>query len=361
VGLTTESLHLFTAGNSAHSLDSLAAALRPLLAAAGYQESPGATDRVLVLVPSPPWLSLYDTDPGALPPLALALSRSLSADLALLGINDSSAYSARLCRSGKWVDTLRGGALNRRPAGQPELWAAVLPTANPAELTQALRSPSPFAEQPLRQLCLALGLPASAALLLPEELSDQPPAGAVVLRFRAAQPAAAPAAPLLTLLQAPAPPPAAVGQLVSQLVATVANDGPTAQGLRVTLRGAALTQGLIEPRELHVVSIVALGGGLMGNRQTFPLTPDAPGQEGHRWTALLPDLQLQHRVDPRTLPAGAGANKAAKDYHRRPVHFHLSALALAPGAATLSLRLEWLNGPGAPLEVHLPFTITAPA
>jgi hypothetical protein len=118
--------------------------------------------------------------------------------------------------------------------------------------------------------------------------------------------------------------------------------------------GDALTQGLLTPVELHVTRIVAMGGGMAGDRKTYPLDRNGDG-----WFTTLPALELKHRVDPRSLPPGAGVIKAVRDYHRSPVYFHLVADAARAGSAELTLSVEWIEGDGAPIEVRLPVTIDA--
>ena len=97
----------------------------------------------------------------------------------------------------------------------------------------------------------------------------------------------------------------------------------------------ALDQGLLLPSELRIIRIVALAGGSAGTQETHPLTRDANG-----WFADLPDVEIKHRVDPRTLPEGPAMLKAAREYHRCPLFLHIAAGAIRPGQAELAVRLD---------------------
>jgi hypothetical protein len=71
----------------------------------------------------------------------------------------------------------------------------------------------------------------------------------------------------------------------------------------------------------------------------------------------LPHLELLARIDPRTLPPGAAVMKAVKEYHRRMIHFHIAAQATRAGSAELTIRVDWLDGVGVPIEVPLPVLV----
>ena len=73
----------------------------------------------------------------------------------------------------------------------------------------------------------------------------------------------------------------------------------------------------------------------------------------------MPELEIPARIDPRTLPPGPAANKAAKEYHRRVISFQIKAQATRIGGAELTVRIEWLDGSGVPLEVALPVLVNA--
>lgn len=351
MGLTTESAHLFLSGDPASALAATADALRRQMEAAGCEESPGAEDRVFVLVASAHWISLYDTATGELDTLVRSLSKALATPVTLLRLEDSDKYTARLCAAGRWVDKISGGVLRKKGTGKPDLWRAVLAPGSEADVARALEGQGTFAEEPLGHLCRALRLPPSAALQVPDEIQAAPPAGATVLRFRSLYPKVPLSPPRLTLVNR-GDFPQTVGQPVARLFLAVANDGQTARGLRIQLAGEALTQGLITPHDLHVVTIVSIDGGIGGHRQIHPLIPN---EEGY-WVDL-PDLELPARIDPRTLPPGPAANQAAKQYHRRPVSFQIAALAARAGSAELTVRIEWRDGIGSPLEASLPVVV----
>lgn len=353
VGLTTENAHIFVTADPALGLEDAAGAIRAFMSGPGYEEAAGAADRVFTLVAHPPWISVYDTETGSLDGLVRSLSKTLSAYVAGIRVEDSDKYSARLCRAGRWVDRMSASVLRKKGAGKPELWAEVLAAGREQDALRASEGGGTFAEEPLRHLCRAIGLEESAALRLPEEMSEQPPEGALVLRYRAGHRKAPHGPPRLALVNSGSAP-AAEGQPLPQLFAAVANDGPTAKGLRVRFEGEAITRGLIAPEELHVMTIIAVGGGTMGDRKTHPLGRDERG-----WFAELPELELKARVDPRSLPPGAGLLKALKEYNRSQVYFHLAARAARAGSAEVAFLVEWLDGAGAPLEVRLPVTVNA--
>lgn len=353
MGLTTENAHIFTAGHPGLGLEQAATALRSFTKGIGYEEAEGADDRVFTLVAHEGWISVYDTETGSLDQLVKGLSKSLAASVAGIRVEDSDKYTAQLCRAGRVVDKISAGPLRKKGSGKPELWAEVLAPGSGDSIARALEGGGTFAEEPLRHLCHAINLPAHAALATPEEMSQLPPSGARVLRYRSLHRKAPQGPPLLTLVNRGSAP-AAVGQRLPQTFVSLANDGPAAKGLRVRLSGEALTQGLISPFELHVVTIVALGGGLAGQSKFHPLERDS-----HSWFAGLPELELKTRVDPRTLPEGPGVLKAVREYHRSAITFHLVAEAARAGQADLEISFEWLDGAGAPLEVRLPITVNA--
>jgi hypothetical protein len=353
VGLTTENAHIWSAARPALGLDDAAGAIRAFMNGFEYEETPGAADRVFTLVAHPPWISVYDTETGQLDDLVRSLSKTLGAYVAGIRVEDSDKYSARLCRAGRWVDRISASVLRKKGAGKPELWAEVLAAGSEQDAARAMQGGGTFAEEPLRHLCRAMGLEASAALRVPDEMSEQPPEGALLLHYRALLHKAPQGPPLLALVNSGSAP-ATQGQHLQQLFVAVANDGPTAKGVRVRFAGEALTRGLIAPVELHVTTIIAVGGGIMGDRKTHPLGRDEQG-----WFASLTELELKSRVDPRTLPSGAGMLKALKEYHRRAVYFHLAAEAVRAGSAEVVFLIEWLDGAGAPLEVRLPVTVNA--
>lgn len=355
MGLTTENAHIFTARTPGLGLEQAVSALGHFMSETGYEEAAGADDRIFILVAHAGWISVYDTETGSLDGLVRALSKSLDAIVTGIRVEDSDKYSAWLCRAGRWVDKISASVLRKKGSGKPELWAELLAPGSSEEVARAVEGGGTFAEESLRHLCRAMNLPDEAALGTPEEMSQQPPAGARVLRFRSLHRKAPQGPPHLTLVNRVATP-ATVGQRVPQLYVAVANDGPTAKGLRVRCGGAAIEQGLIHPVGLHVVKIVSIGGGMGGTREDFALDRDADG-----WFARLPETELKHRVDPRMLPPGAGVMKAAREYHRSQVGFHLTANAARAGSASLDLRIEWLDGAGAPLEVRLPITVTESA
>lgn len=355
MGLTTENAHIFTARTPGLGLEQAVSALSHFMKETGYEVAAGADDRIFTLVAHGGWISVYDTETGALDGLVRALSKSLDASVTGIRVEDSDKYSARLCRAGRWVDKISVSVLRKKGSGKPELWSEVLAPGSSEEIAHALEGGGTFAEESLRYLCRALALPGEAALGTPEEMSQQPPAGARVLRFRSLYRKAPQGPPHLTLVNRVATP-ATVGQRVPQLYVAVANDGPTAKGLHVRCGGAAIEQGLIHPVGLHVVKIVSIGGGMGGTREDFAIDRDADG-----WFARLPEMEIKNRVDPRMLPPGAGVMKAAREYHRSQVGFHLTATAARTGSASLDLRIEWLDGAGAPLEVRLPITVTEEA
>jgi hypothetical protein len=355
VGLTTESAHLFIAGDPPRVFEATVQAIRQLMTGAGFEEAASSSDRVLTLIASPHWISLYDTETGSVDALVRSLSKALHADAIAIHIEDSDKYSARLCRAGRWVDKISGGVLRKKGTGKPELWAAVLAPGSEQDLARALEGRGTFAEEPLGHLCRALRLPPSAALQVAEEIKAAPPPGALVLRFRSLHPKAPQGPPRLTLVNR-GHAPETVGQPVSQLFIAVANDGPTAKGVRISLAGEALAQGLITPVELHVVTIVPFGGGIRGDRQTYSLRRLEQG-----YSVELPDLELLARIDPRTLPPGAAVMKAVKEYHRRMIHFHIAAQATRAGSAELTIRVDWLDGVGVPIEVPLPVLVNPAA
>jgi hypothetical protein len=351
MGLTTESAHLFLTADPPASLDATAHAIRQHLSATGFEESTSAEDRVFVLVASPHWISIYDTETGALDALVKSLSKALAAHVAALCLEDSDKYTARLCSAGAWVDKISGGVLKRKATGKPDLWRPVLAPDSEADVARALEGRGTFAEEPLGHLCRALRLPPSAALQVAEEIKATPPPGALVLRFRSLHPKVPQGPPRLTLVNR-GHAPETVGQPVSQLFIAVANDGPTAKGVRISLAGEALAQSLITPVELHVVTIVPFGGGIRGDRQTHSLRRLEQG-----YSVDLPHLELLARIDPRTLPPGAAVMKAVKEYHRRMIHFHIAAQATRAGSAELTIRVDWLDGVGVPIEVPLPVLV----
>ena len=355
MGLTTESAHLFCTADPSSALEATVRAIRHQMGATGFEESPGAEDRVFVLVPSVHWISIYDTETGALDALVRSLSKALSASVTALRLEDSDKYTARLCAAGSWVDKISGGVVKKKGTGKPDLWRTVLAPGSEADVARALQAQGTFAEEPLGHLCRALRLPPSAALQVAEEIKAAPPAGAMILRFRSLHPKTPPGPPRLTLVNR-GHAPETVGQPVSQLFIAVANDGQTAKGVRVKVAGEALAQGLLTPVELHVVTIVAIGGGTMGNRETHSLSRDEQG-----YFVDLPELELQARIDPRTVPPGAGAIKAMKEFFRRAIYFYIAAQATRVGGGELTVRVEWLDGIGAPLEVPLPVLVNAPA
>jgi hypothetical protein len=353
VGLSTENAHIFTAGNPDPGLEQAAAAVRQFMSGTGFEEAGDASDRVFTLVAHPDWISVYDTETGSIDGLVRGLSKSLAASVAGIRIEDSDKYTARLCRSGRWVDKISAGVMRKKGVGKPELWAQVLAPEAAEEIARALEGGGTFAEEPLRHLCRAIRLPEDAALALPEEISQQPPPDARVLRYRALHRKAPEGPPRLVLVSTGIVP-ATVGERVQRLFVALSNDGPTAKGLRVRWSGDALTEGLLTPIELRVGIIVSIGGGMAGEGKLYPLERDADG-----WFTTLPALELKHRVDPRSLPPGPGLLKAVRDYHRSPVFFHLNANAARAGVGELTLSVEWLEGEGAPLEVRLPITIDA--
>jgi hypothetical protein len=351
MGLSTENAHVFTAGNAGLGLEQVAAALRSLLQGIGYEEAEGADDRVFTLVAHDGWISIYDTETGSLDRLTKGLSQSLGASVAGIRVEDSDKYTAQLCRGGRSVDKISAGVLRKKGTGKPELWVDVLAPGGGESIAGALQGGSVFAEEPLRQLCRALNLPDQAALATPEEMSQQPPSGAHVLRYRSLQRKAPQGPPRLTVVNCGSAP-VVVGQGLTQTFVSVANDGQTAQGLRVRCSGEALTQGLIALVELHVVTIVAMGGGIAGARTSHRFEPDGDG-----WLVGLPALALKARIDPRTLPQGAGMMKAVREYTRSPVTFNFEAEARRAGQAELGIHFEWIDGGGEPLAVRLPITI----
>ncbi len=158
-------------------------------------------------------------------------------------------------------------------------------------------------------------------------MSVAPPEGSRVLRYRSTHRKSIEGPPVLALVNSGSVP-ALKGQMLQQLFLGVGNDGPTTTGVRVHLGGDALTHGLIVPVELHVITILQLGGGSVGDRKIHPLDRDEQG-----WFADLPELELKSRVDQRQLPSGAGMLKALKDYHRSAVYFQVSAQAARAGSA----------------------------
>ena len=354
MGLTTENAHLYISPDPALGLDDAAGAVRALMAGLPYEEAPGAADRVFTLAAHPPWISIYDTETGSVEALARTLSKSLAAYVVAVAVEDSSRYSARLCRAGKWVDKISASALRKGGAGKPGLWAEVLAPGG-LEQAEAARTGGVFAEQALRRLCNALRLPSAAALATPEDMAANPPEGALVLRYRSLHAHSPAGPPRLTLVGSGAAP-AEVGQPFRQLGFVVANEGSPARGLRVRIGGEAIARGLIQPLELRVAATVSVGGGQMTQCDSHPLTRDAEG-----YYADLPQLELKTRVDPRSLPPGAAMLRALREYGQRAFHFHLAARALAEGSGGCVFRLEWLDGSGPPLEAALPVTVTAPA
>lgn len=351
MGLSTENAHVFTAGSAGLGLEQVATALRSLLQGIGYEEAEGADDRVFTLVAHDGWISVYDTETGSLDRLIKGLSQSLATSVAGIRVEDSDKYTAQLCRAGRNVDKISAGVLRKKGSGKPELWADVLAPGGGESIAGALRGGGVFAEESLRHLCRAVNLPDHAALATPEEMSQLPPPGARVLRYRSLYPKALQGPPRLTLVNRGSIP-AVAGQRLTQTFVSIANDGQTATGLRVRCSGDAIRQGLIAPVELHVVKIVAMGGGIAGERTTHRFESDGDG-----WFVSLPGLELKARVDPRTLPQGAGMMKAVREYTRSAVTFSLEAEARQAGEAELDIHFDWIDGVGEPLPVRLAITI----
>lgn len=354
MGLTTASLHLYA---RQMNLDSAAAALRSLLSASGdWIEDPTSLDRVLVLLPpdSTPWLSLYDTGLPTADSLAQPLSRSLHAPVVAISVEDSDRCSATLYNSGKRIDRLAASVLRRRGSGHPEKWIPLLPHVSVPQLAEAMQGGGTFAEDALRRAAEALHLPSARVLATPEDAAARPPASALVLAFRSAHPATAPAGLPRLILGTVQALPTAAGQPFHILLVQVANRGPQTRGVRVRLGGAALEQGLLAPEAITYIRNQHLSGGTSGGMtEDFPLV-----REGSTYTAVLSDALLPCQEDPLSL-RGATRRRMA-EWMQKSVHFALRAYALKPGEAPLLFQIESLEAPSVTLDVSLPIQVTAP-
>lgn len=353
MGLTTASTHLHAPALPAAVV---ADSLRALVTGPGeWVEDPGSAFRVLVVLPPDgcPWFSIYDTGEFSAEEIARELSRKLAVAAVAVAVEDSDRCSATLYARGKRVDRLAASVLRRQGSGHPGKWEQTLPQVSAAELREGIAGGMTFAEDALRRMAQALGLPAKRVLALPDELAAQPPESAARLAFRPARASVpAPGAPALIQGSVQAVP-CVAGQPIYTLMAQVANRGAGTRGIRVVLSGPAVEEGLLSPEAIRFIRIGKTPDGMPGQEVLdSPVEAAAGGL-----AATLPAAVLPYQEAPEQLGSGRGAMQRMEEWLRKPAWISVQGRALRAGQSTLRMRVECLEAPGVALETELPVTV----
>ena len=176
MGLSAASVHV-RAGSGPEAQERVAEVVRRVLGGAGYREVASAreADRIVILHPESTgaWLTLFDSEPDGLEPLAAAVSRETGLEAVCSWIEQSDSMRLALYRMGEPVDTLT--AQGRKGSGRPAEWAGLL--AGDAAFKRfrgILDRPTIFAEDKLIGLAGLLGLNRDLCLTHVEELLDAP-------------------------------------------------------------------------------------------------------------------------------------------------------------------------------------------
>ncbi|MFM9994828.1 MAG: hypothetical protein ACKVU4_03395 [Phycisphaerales bacterium] len=346
MGSTFAGLHVRT-----EDLAAVAATVRAALAQQGLSPSDQEADRNVALVPGGGWVALLDDaadggDDAPLEGFASVLSGQLGAPAVLVRVFDSDALRLTLFEGGKQRDRFDSapqimGTRKTKPERHVAAWAH-LAGAAPDALPDAFTRDALFAEAALGPLARALGMDAErVAVGYAYQAGAGWPAGTVHLHFRDAHAAAlAPVAgpPRLAVSMVQAPPASAVGAPVVAVL-HVRSNASGFHGLRVEVE-----------TDTDVVQWHAVGCSLL------PPTPgrigSVPLENGAAWLPV--DVAAGVDLDPVALQKNPQRAIAAL----RACSFQIAAMgaAVAPGAATLTLRLR--DGSGAVLgEAKAPVAV----
>ncbi|MCE9578436.1 MAG: hypothetical protein K8W52_35245 [Deltaproteobacteria bacterium] len=304
----------------------VAAAVQRFAEASGLDliDDDAAADRTIVIAPAGAWSAIYDQgtedqDDRKLAALATAVSACGPAVGVL--IHDSDVLLLQLCRDGAVIDRYVNApgyfgrvskAEQATTRGDAARWSELLVAgATPATLRAAWDDRPSFAEAQLARIGELLGWSEGAAGVGHTHLGDEPPAGAIALRFRLR------ARPLHEQHATGAPRfmrgaynpeiELAVGDLLTLRCSVISTGGP-ARGLVLAVWGPAIDQALIAPREVTIAR----------TRGDARLTWTAPlVREGGAWFARLADCEV---------PAGLVS---------------LDAVARAPAGTTRAAREAW--------------------
>lgn len=288
MGAFYTNIQVHTAGRPAVEIHaSIAAALRARLLADGLEEDPSLADedaeRVILLAPPgpEPWIGVYDSaiddqDTDLLRALGETLSQVSSPAVTVL-VHDSDILELRLCQAGSQVDVYNSfpdyfedepGEERTGPTGDPARWASLLVDgATPDTLRAAWETQDVFADDTLARLAdlfewSAERCATSCRYLLEDgdDLSQY-----TRLAFRpASQPSrggpGGPASPIP--LFADGPPrlvqaggrqivELAVGSQLQLIGANFRSAGGPGTGIRISIWGSVLDEGLLEVRGLR--------------------------------------------------------------------------------------------------------------
>jgi hypothetical protein len=360
VGLTTETVHVATAGLSAGEAERfVAAALRRSVLRGDFEEmeSEEAADRTLYIRRSGEWFTIHDTSFGSAEQLAAALSKEADAPAVAITVSDSDEMNIRVWARGRVTSKISARAGERAKGSIQGLVDLAGPAVSRAAFEEALNVRTAFVEDKLTRLAPLLGLNSEWMLSCVEDVEEQEETEAIRLWFRSTLPVpeATGGAPDLQISSWMGEQEFAVGEAARNLGGSILNRGGDLRGLTVRVDGNALENGLIRIDSVTVTHFPPGGGK---NAQPIrEVSTFGPEMEARFDEVRIPGLP----EPPRGLLQMLLFRKYLDQERTSNLYVSLEGAALEPGSGGVRVRLTPQNGDArtgialdCPVRVHRP-------
>ncbi|MBM3766734.1 MAG: hypothetical protein FJW32_15190 [Acidobacteria bacterium] len=344
MGLTTESVHVAPEGVSSTEAErAICAALRRTVLEGPFEEVAGGEgERTLIVLRRGRWYSVFDSEFGSSDLIGKALSNAASVPALSMAVHDSDAMEMKLWSNGAVASHVKAGA-GRRAKGALDPFVPLMGASGSIiALKNALDTGTVFAEDKIAGAAELLGLDVETCLSTAEDFLERGSDG-IRLQFRSSvvRPVAA-GLPDLRSAGNMGVREFGEGDVVSQIAGSVVNHGGELVGLRVTVSGGAIEDGLIEAKQVVATHFVVSGKKQQPVRYTAEL--------GQNNTVEFPDLRIPGYVAPKLgLFSIFSMRSAMREAACSQIYLDVTGKALVAGQGDVRLRVSAMNG-GGPLD-----------